>query len=121
QRRADNPYTLICEEPDYVRRRYESSIAPGAWEALAAARFRRPGLQPPAAPSSARAYGRISVPSLIVEGERDKLLPSGWAAQIADQISGARSAVVPEAGHCPQIEQPDVVNRLLSDFLKEVS
>ena len=27
----------------YVQRRYESSIAPGAWEALAAARFRRPG------------------------------------------------------------------------------
>ncbi|MFZ0714245.1 alpha/beta fold hydrolase, partial [Mycobacterium sp.] len=26
----------------YVQRRYESSIAPGAWEALAAARFRRP-------------------------------------------------------------------------------
>jgi pimeloyl-ACP methyl ester carboxylesterase len=31
----------------YVQRRYESSIAPGAWEALAAARFRRPGLEPP--------------------------------------------------------------------------
>jgi 2-hydroxymuconate-semialdehyde hydrolase len=26
----------------YVQRRYESSIAPGAWEAIAAARFRRP-------------------------------------------------------------------------------
>ncbi len=31
-------------DDDYVRRRYESSIAPGAWESLAAARFRRPGL-----------------------------------------------------------------------------
>jgi pimeloyl-ACP methyl ester carboxylesterase len=40
----------------YVQRRYESSIAPGAWEALAAARFRRPGLEPPALPSSVRAY-----------------------------------------------------------------
>lgn len=58
---------------------------------------------------------------LIVEGERDKLLPSGWAAQIAAQISGATSTVVADAGHCPQIEQPDTVNRLLSDFLKEVS
>ncbi|PRC54918.1 alpha/beta hydrolase, partial [Mycobacterium sp. ITM-2017-0098] len=50
----------------YVRRRYESGIAPGAWESLAAARFRRPGLEPPVTPSSKRAYGRITVPTLVI-------------------------------------------------------
>ncbi len=105
----------------YVRRRYESSIAPGAWEALAAARFRRPGLQPPALPSSARPYERIGVPTLVVEGERDKLLPPGWAAAIAEQIPGGQSAVIPDAGHCPQIEQPALLNSLLLDFLAEHS
>jgi pimeloyl-ACP methyl ester carboxylesterase len=104
----------------YVQRRYESSIAPGAWEALAAARFRRPGLAPPSLPSSARPYGRIVVPTLVVEGECDKLLPRGWAAEIASQISGGRSCVVPKAGHCPQIEQPSVVNHVVVDFLCEV-
>ncbi|WP_197375080.1 alpha/beta fold hydrolase [Mycolicibacterium baixiangningiae] len=104
----------------YVRRRYESSIAPGAWESLAAARFRRPGLEPPPPPSASRPYGRITVPALIVEGERDKLLPRGWAAEIAGQISGARSAVIPAAGHCPQIEQPAVVTDLLLDFFADV-
>jgi 2-hydroxymuconate-semialdehyde hydrolase len=103
----------------YVQRRYESSIAPGAWEALAAARFRRPGLEPPSLPSSARPYERIAVPTLVVEGERDKLLPPGWAAEIAAQIPGGRSLVVPKAGHCPQIEQPSVVNHVLVDFLSE--
>jgi 2-hydroxymuconate-semialdehyde hydrolase len=101
----------------YVQRRYESSIAPGAWEALAAARFRRPGLEPPSLPSSARPYERIAIPTLVVEGECDKLLPPGWAAEIADQIPGGRSLVIPKAGHCPQIEQPSVVNRVLVDFL----
>ena len=67
-------------------------------------------------PSSARAYERISVPTLVVEGGDDKLLPSGWAAQIAKQIDGGRSAVVGKAGHCPQIEQPTAVNELLLDF-----
>jgi len=104
-------------DDEYVRRRYESSVAPGAWECLAAARFRRPGLEPPSTPSSARPYGRIGVPTLVVEGAGDKLLPSGWAAQIADQIPGALSAVIPDAGHCPQIEQPDAVNELLLGFL----
>ena len=89
-------------DDDYVQRRYESSIAPGAWEALAAARFRRPGAAPPPAPSSKRAYERVSVPALVVEGGCDKLLPPGWAKEIADQISGGRSAVVEAAGHCPQ-------------------
>lgn len=105
----------------YVARRYESSIAPGAWEALAAARFRRPALEPPPLPSSKRAYGRITVPTLVVEGAGDKLLPDGWAAQIAEQISGARSAVIDRAGHCPQIEQPDAVNELLLHFIDVVT
>jgi pimeloyl-ACP methyl ester carboxylesterase len=105
----------------YVQRRYESSIAPGAWEALAAARFRRPGLEPPPLPSSKRAYERMAVPTLVVEGAADKLLPAGWAAEIAAQIPNGRSAVVERAGHCPQIEQPDAVNELLLDFLGDVS
>lgn len=104
-------------DEEYVRRRYESSTAPGAWEAIAAARFRRPGAEPPPPASSSRAYERISVPALVVEGGSDKLLPSGWASQIADQIPAGRSVVVDAAGHCPQIEQAEQVNRLLLDFL----
>ncbi|WKG01832.1 alpha/beta fold hydrolase [Mycolicibacterium sp. HK-90] len=105
----------------YVQRRYASSIAPGAWESLAAARFRRPGLEAPAMPSSKRAYDRIGVPTMIIEGARDKLLPSGWAAEIAGQIAGARSAVIAGAGHCPQIEQPAALTAVVLEFLKEVS
>jgi pimeloyl-ACP methyl ester carboxylesterase len=111
-------------DDDYVRRRYESSIVPGAWESLAAARFRRPGLKPPPSPSTARAYDRITVPTLVMEGGCDKLLPPGWAAQIAAQIDHARSVVIDRSGHCPQIEQPDAVNELLLQFLarqREVS
>lgn len=109
------------DDAAYVQRRYESSIAPGAWEALAAARFRRPGLELPALPSSKRAYDRIAVPTLVVEGADDKLLPAGWAAEIAAQISDGRSAVIERAGHCPQIEQPAAVNELLLEFLGGVT
>jgi len=97
-----------------------SSVAPGAWEAVAAARFRRPDGKPSSTPSSTRPYERIGVPTLVIEGGDDKLLPPGWAAQIAKQIEGGRSAVVGKAGHCPQIEQPLAVNDLLLDFLATV-
>jgi 2-hydroxymuconate-semialdehyde hydrolase len=100
-----------------VGARSESSIAPGAWEALAAARFRRPGVPPPPSPSSERAHQRVTVPALVVEGRCDKLLPAGWATDIADQIPLGRSAVVDAAGHCPQIEQASIVNELLLEFL----
>ena len=92
---------------------------PEAFEygSVAAARFRRPEVAPPPRPSSARPYSRIGVPTLVVEGSCDKLLPSGWAAQIAGQIPGASSVVIPDAGHCPQIEKPWVVNELLLEFL----
>lgn len=104
----------------YVRRRYESSIAPGAWEAIAAARFRRPNSTLSSTASSMRPYERIDVPTLVVEGGDDKLLPDGWAAQIAKRIGGARSAVIEKAGHCPQIEQSSAVNELLLEFLGAV-
>jgi 2-hydroxymuconate-semialdehyde hydrolase len=107
-------------DEDYVRRRYESSVAPGAWEAVAAARFRRPNAKPSATPSSTRPYERIDVPTLVIEGGDDKLLPSGWAAQIAKQIEGGRAVVVAKAGHCPQIEQSCAVNDLLLDFFATV-
>jgi 2-hydroxymuconate-semialdehyde hydrolase len=108
-------------DDDYVHRRHASSTAPGAWEAIASARFRRPGQAAPASPSAERAYERITTPTLIIEGAGDKLLPTGWAADIAGRIAGARSAVVDAAGHCPQLEQPDAVNDLLLRFLKGIS
>ncbi len=120
--------SLFCNpgypaDEEYVRRRYESSIAPGAWEAVAAARFRRPqdsAGKPSSPPSSTRPYERIDAPTLVVEGGDDKLLPPGWAAQIAKQIKSGRSVVVDKAGHCPQIEQPSTVNALLLEFFATV-
>lgn len=109
------------DDEDYVLRRHVSATLPGAWEAIAAARFRRPDSAAPAPVSSKRAYDRIAVPTLVIEGGGDKLLPSGWAAEIAGQIPDARSVVIDDAGHCPQIEQPQATNEVLMNFLANKS
>jgi 2-hydroxymuconate-semialdehyde hydrolase len=102
----------------YVRRRRDISLAPGAWEAVAAARFRRPKDLQDARPASGIAYGRIQADTLIMAGEQDKLKPSRWWEELTGQIAHARVATIPDAGHCPQIEQPELVNQILIDFLR---
>lgn len=101
----------------YVERRRAVSLAPGAWEAVASARFRRPAtLQQPRTPSGI-AYHRIAARTLIVAGDKDKIKPQGWWEELTSQIADSEVLVVPEAGHCPQIENPDIVVDALVRFL----
>ena len=50
--------------------------------------------------------GRISVPTLIVWGARDSLLPRGDQEAMATEIPGARLVVYPDVGHLPILEAP---------------
>lgn len=104
-------------DDDYVGRRYESSLLPGAWEAVAAARFRRPNTSPQESTRREVKFDNIRVPALVIEGGCDKLLPAGWAAEAASRIPVASFVVIPESGHCPQIEQPTATADALMSFL----
>lgn len=109
-----------AQDEAYIERRRAGSLAPGAWEAVAAARFRRPeAVQGPREPARGIAYERIATRALIVAGAQDKIKPYGWWEELTSQMAHADFALVPDAGHCPQIEQPDIVNRILLDFLLE--
>lgn len=60
---------------------------------------------------------KIAVPTLVVVGQDDQLTPVSEAQALVDAIPGARLAVVPDAGHLVNIEQPEAFNALLLDFL----
>ena len=105
------------DNPEYVQRRHEISLEPGAWEAVAAARFRRPAA-PERIPATPPAYERISIPTLLIEGQNDKLKPAGWAAEVAQSIPDARVVEIEDAGHCPQIEQTERFHEVLLGFLQ---
>ncbi|MFE7420352.1 alpha/beta fold hydrolase [Rhodococcus sp. NPDC057529] len=102
----------------YIRRRHSASIQPGAWEAVAAARFRRPTAAAAKESSRRPDYRAIDVPVLIVAGNQDKLKPRGWARELASDVPGATYVDIDDAGHCPQIEQPDRFHRVLLDFIE---
>jgi 3-oxoadipate enol-lactonase len=61
--------------------------------------------------------GAIKVPTLVLVGADDRLTPPSEAARIAEGIGGAALAVIPDAGHLSNIEQPSHFNRVLLDFL----
>lgn len=61
---------------------------------------------------------RIRVPTLIVWGENDRLVPIQHAREFRDRIPGARLAVIPGAAHNPMVDRPTVFNDLLLRFLR---
>ena len=60
---------------------------------------------------------RVTVPTLIVCGKQDGLLPPVYAQEFASRIAGARAEVIDEAGHLPHLEQLATVSTLVRDFL----
>jgi pimeloyl-ACP methyl ester carboxylesterase len=61
----------------------------------------------------------ISLPVLIVAGERDKMTPLRFSQFLNQHIAGSRLHILPMAGHMLMLEQPDAVASLLNEFLKE--
>ena len=59
----------------------------------------------------------VTVPTLLIWGEKDGITSRAHHDEIADAIPGARLEVVPGAGHLPMIEAPEVVTALLTDFI----
>jgi len=60
--------------------------------------------------------GEIRSPTLIVAGEDDIIL-ADHTAKLAAAIPGAKKIIVPRASHMGPLEQPEVYNALIGDFL----
>ncbi len=60
---------------------------------------------------------RLSVPTLVICGERDDpfLQPS---RRLAESIPDSELVVIPECGHSPQMENPEAFNQALMRFLR---
>ncbi len=56
--------------------------------------------------------------TLILWGEQDRLFPPQVGRDLHTIIPQSRLIVIPEAGHIPQWEQPQIVNRHIREFLQ---
>ncbi|MFT4197023.1 MAG: alpha/beta fold hydrolase [Pseudoxanthomonas sp.] len=62
---------------------------------------------------------RIRVPTLVVWGAEDHLIPLADGQDFAARIAGARLVVIPDAGHAPGIEQPALFLDAVLPFLAD--
>jgi pimeloyl-ACP methyl ester carboxylesterase len=61
---------------------------------------------------------RVDVPTLLVWGANDGLVPPRFGEAYRDRIPGATLVVIPQAGHAPFEEEPDAFLAAFYDFLK---
>ena len=105
----------------YIRRRWEMSTLPGAWEATSAARFRAPFRQPSGrGERDAIDYAAIRVPTLVFAGRLDPLRAPNYTDQFVPQIPNAKLHVFERAGHMGNIECAEEFNGTLLGFLKDL-
>ena len=59
----------------------------------------------------------IRNPTLVMCGALDQTTPPALARELATIIPGARYEEIPGSGHCPMLEQPDALVRLMGSHL----
>jgi len=64
---------------------------------------------------------RIRIPTLLLWGEADRIVKPEYGRAFAAEIPGAQFALIENAGHFPQLEQPNAVAHRIVDFVVEAS
>lgn len=72
-------------------------------------------------PDSVPLLKQIACPIQIIVGELDQATPPADAKLMAEQISHARLAIIPNAAHLANLEQPEAFTRLIEEFDSEVT
>ena len=114
---------LLYHDPKWqtqenIQERYESSIIPGAWEALSAARLRSPVHQVRSTRDEfVRKLSELHIPFLIMSCQHDPLNQKDWDVEFQKIVPGSKVHRFKHSSHEPQIEETDEFNHVLVDFL----
>jgi 2-hydroxymuconate-semialdehyde hydrolase len=111
-----------ANDADYVRRRHELSLEPGAWECAAAARLKNPLVpdRPDVGLIDTTPYDRLALPVLLIAGADDKIKQPGYADEVGRKLIDGEVHVIADCGHMPNIERASAVNDLLKRFVERV-
>ena len=63
----------------------------------------------------------ISVPTLVIGADEDRMAPPKFSEFLAQRIPGARLVILSSCGHYPQVEREAEFNQALADFLRTLA
>jgi pimeloyl-ACP methyl ester carboxylesterase len=63
----------------------------------------------------------LEPPALFLWGDRDRLVPAGFARHVAAALPNARSIVLEDCGHVPQFELPDRTHAEVRAFISSLN
>ena len=66
-------------------------------------------------------YDQLRVPTLVVWGEADSMIPAGRGQRLAEAIPGARYVGLPGVGHTCQVEAPAEFVAAVAPFLDQLA
>lgn len=104
------PTSFVAEHPEAPdeRRAVLESIEPGAFAAACRAL---------SVLDLSRDLAAIANPTMVIVGEVDETTPPEMGKEVAVSIPESRFAMIPDCGHCPQLEQPAALASLIRDFV----
>jgi pimeloyl-ACP methyl ester carboxylesterase len=99
----------LPDDPDQV----PTVLAQGAWNVGCTTKF----AWPIADHGLVRRLHRIAVPTLVLWGRDDALVPVVYAEEFARRITGSRVEVLDDCGHAMQGDQPERTLKAITEFL----
>jgi len=72
-------------------------------------------------PDSVPLLKQITCPTQIIVGDLDQPTPPSDARLMAEQIPSARLALIPNAAHLANLEQPAAFNKIVATFATDLS
>jgi pimeloyl-ACP methyl ester carboxylesterase len=61
------------------------------------------------------------LPTQIIGGENDQVIPVAHAHAAHTALPGSRLDIIPGAGHDPQMQRPEIVAGLIDDFVAQAA
>lgn len=63
---------------------------------------------------------KIQMPSLLIHGEQDPLIPATASRWLASQVPASRLMILEDCAHAPHTSQPETVTRCIQNFLADM-
>jgi pimeloyl-ACP methyl ester carboxylesterase len=58
-------------------------------------------------------------PTLVIGGEADRIVDPHSVRRVVEGLPNTKFVMLPKCGHAPQLEQPEIINPMVVDFLKQ--